>query len=118
MGSTLVTGLTGSHVQTRQRRWAFKGDKNPQHAFLQRDSKVGGPMSSNFMACKKITCKYEKKFHKAKFIISFTHSYCLLPDDSAGRIFRELWWMNQECSCVSFIPPWFSMLIYQLGNEK
>jgi hypothetical protein len=75
-------------------------------------------MSSDFMASKKSLASMKKKLHKVKFIISFTHSYCLLPDDSAGRIFRELWWMNQECSCVSFILPWFSMLIYQLGNEK
>jgi hypothetical protein len=26
-------------------RWIFKGDKNPQHAFLRRGSKAVGPMS-------------------------------------------------------------------------
>jgi hypothetical protein len=35
----------------------------------------------------------------------------LLPEDSAGRIIRALWWMNREFSSV-IIPPWFSMLIY------
>jgi hypothetical protein len=34
------------------RRWIFKGDKNPQHAFLQRGSDVGGPTSWDFTACK------------------------------------------------------------------
>jgi hypothetical protein len=45
-------------------------------------------------------------------------SSCLLPDDSAGRIARELWWMNQEFSSVNFMPPWFSMLMYHPGDEQ
>jgi hypothetical protein len=37
----------------------------------------------------------------------------------AARIARELWWMNQEFSPVSIIPPWFSAHIYHLGvNNK
>jgi hypothetical protein len=32
-------------------------------------------------------------------------------DDSAGRIFRELWWMNQKFCPVGIIAPW-------LGDEK
>jgi hypothetical protein len=35
-----------------------------------------------------------------------------------GRIVRELWWMNQEFSFVIIIPPWFSMLMYHLGDEQ
>jgi hypothetical protein len=35
----------GSRVQTRTRRWIFKGDKNQQHAFFRRESKVVGPVS-------------------------------------------------------------------------
>jgi hypothetical protein len=54
---------------------------------------------------------------KAKFIIPFACSSCLLPDDSAGRIARELWWTNQFSS-VNFIPPWFSMLMYHLADEQ
>jgi hypothetical protein len=42
----------------------------------------------------------------------------LLLDDSACRIFKELWWINQEFSSVDIIPPWFSMLIYHLGDEQ
>jgi hypothetical protein len=42
----------------------------------------------------------------------------LLLDDSFGRIARELWWTNQKFSPVSIIPPWFSMLIYHMGNEQ
>jgi hypothetical protein len=42
----------------------------------------------------------------------------LLQDDFAGSIARELWWMNQEFFCVSIIPPWFSMLMYHLGDEQ
>jgi hypothetical protein len=41
---------------------------------------------------------------------SFARSSYLLPDDSAGRIDRELWWTNQELPFVDIIPPWFSML--------
>jgi hypothetical protein len=28
------------------------------------------------------------------------------------------WWTNQEFSPVDIIPPWFSMLIYYLGDEQ
>jgi hypothetical protein len=42
----------------------------------------------------------------------------LLLDDSAGRIARELWWMNQEFSPLDIIPPWFSMLIYLGMNNR
>jgi hypothetical protein len=35
-----------------------------------------------------------------------------------GRIARELWWMNQEFSSSDIILPWFSMLIFHLGNEE
>jgi predicted nucleic acid-binding Zn ribbon protein len=48
-------------------------------------------------------------FHKAKFSISFA---------TASRIAREVWWKNKEFSPASIIPPWFSMLIYHLGNEQ
>jgi hypothetical protein len=37
---------------------------------------------------------------------------------TAGAIFRELWWKNQEFSPVDIIPLWFSNLIYQLGYEQ
>jgi hypothetical protein len=60
---------------------------------------------------KKITCNYEqKRLLKAKFIIPFACFSCLLPDDSAGRIARELWWTIQEFFSVDIIPPWFSIL--------
>jgi predicted butyrate kinase (DUF1464 family) len=41
----------------------------------------------------------------------------LLLDESAGRVFRELVWMNQF-SLVDITPPWLSMLLYYLGNEQ
>jgi hypothetical protein len=41
-----------------------------------------------------------------------------LLDDFAGRIARELWTTNQEFSPVDIIPPWFSSLIYRLGDEQ
>jgi hypothetical protein len=39
-------------------------------------------------------------------------------NDSAGRIFRKLWWMNHEFSHADIIPPWFSMPIYHLVDEQ
>jgi hypothetical protein len=56
---------------------------------------------------------------QGQILIPFVHSSCLLPDDSDGRIARELWWMSQEFSSVDIIiPPWFTMLIYHLGDEQ
>jgi hypothetical protein len=37
---------------------------------------------------------------------------------TAGRIARELWWTNQDLFFVDIIPPWFSVLIYYLGDER
>jgi hypothetical protein len=37
---------------------------------------------------------------------------------AAGRISRELWWVNQEPFSVRIIPPWFFMLIYHLRDEQ
>jgi hypothetical protein len=54
--------------------------------------------------------------YKAKFIISPV-SLALLLDDSAGGIARELLWTNQEFPLLIF-PPWLSMLIYHVGDEK
>jgi hypothetical protein len=62
--------------------------------------------------------EWTKILRKVKFIISFARSSWLLPDDSAARIARELWWKNQELSPVDIIPPRFSMLICHLGDEQ
>jgi hypothetical protein len=43
--SVLATELKSLRVQTRPRRWIFKGDKNPQHTFLRIGNKAGGLMS-------------------------------------------------------------------------
>jgi hypothetical protein len=43
--------------------------------------------------------------NKGKFVISITHSSCLVHDNSAGRIARELWWTSQFYS-VDIILPW------------
>jgi hypothetical protein len=55
---------------------------------------------------------------KAKFFILFARSSCLLPDYSAGMIYRELWWTNQEFFTVDVIPPWCSLLACRLGDKK
>jgi hypothetical protein len=36
---------------------------------------------------------------------------------AAGMFARELWWTKQEFASVDIIPPWFSMIIYYLGDE-
>jgi hypothetical protein len=37
---------------------------------------------------------------------------------TAGRLARALWWMNYEFYSVDIIPTWFSMLIYNPGDEQ
>jgi hypothetical protein len=37
---------------------------------------------------------------------------------TAGRIARELWWTKQELSSINITAPWFSMLIYHVGDEQ
>jgi hypothetical protein len=62
------------------------------------------------MACKKSLASINKNTSQGQTVIPFVHSSCLLQDDSAGRIARELWWMGQEFSSVNIIiSPWFSM---------
>jgi hypothetical protein len=56
-----------------------------------------------------------KILYKTKFNIHFARSSYLLPDVSADRIYRELWWTNLESFSVDVIPLWSFMLIYHLG---
>jgi hypothetical protein len=63
----------------------------------------------------KILLKYEQKYlvrPNLSFILPVPPA--LLLDYPAGRIARELWWMNQQFSPVDIIPTWFSLLIYHL----
>jgi hypothetical protein len=56
---------------------------------------------------------------QGQILIHFTHFSCLLPDISAGRIARELWWTSQVFPYVDIvIPPWFSMLISCFFNIR
>jgi hypothetical protein len=67
----------------------------------------------------KILSKYEQRFFTVPNSFPLPISPVLLLDDFAGRIARELWWMNQEFSPVDIISPWFAMLIYitsQMNN--
>jgi hypothetical protein len=67
----------------------------------------------------KMTYKYQQRYFEDKI-----HNFLrlVLPDfrldDSAGRNAIELWLTNQEFSLADIIPPWFSMLIYHLGDEQ
>jgi hypothetical protein len=51
-------------------------------------------------------------------LISFASYTCFATRYIAGRIARELWWTNQEFSPLYIIPPWFSILMYRLGDEQ
>jgi hypothetical protein len=60
-----------------------------------------------------------KNTSQGQILIPLAYSSCLLPDDSAGRIARELWWTNQEFSSANIIIlPWFCTLIYHLVDEQ
>jgi hypothetical protein len=45
MVSVLAIGSKVRWFKRGRGRWIFKGDKNPQHAFLGREVKAIGPMS-------------------------------------------------------------------------
>jgi hypothetical protein len=51
----------GSRVQTRQMRWSFKGNLNPQHAFLRKEVKPEADVL-RYYGMYKIICKYEPKY--------------------------------------------------------
>jgi hypothetical protein len=94
----------------------FKNKNNPQHACLQKESKLQTPCHKTG-ACRKSPGKYEQKYftwpnpslpspvppalYKMALQVGF-------PESSSGRIrsFPHL-----------IIPPWFSTLIYELGDE-
>jgi hypothetical protein len=75
-------------------------------------------MSFDFMEYKNHLQVWTKILRKAKLIIFFTRSSSLKPDDSGGRIARELSWTNRALSSVDIIPPWFSMFIYHVGKNN
>jgi hypothetical protein len=57
------------------------------------------PMSQDFTACKKSLASMNNL--QGQILIPFAHSFCLLPDDSAGRIAREHWWTNHNFPLLS-----------------
>jgi hypothetical protein len=88
--SVLANGPNVRGFKPGRMRGIFKGDKNPQQAFLLVGSKAEGPFRKILLHVK-ITWTYERDISWAKFIISFASSPILLLDDFAGRIARELW---------------------------
>jgi hypothetical protein len=74
-------------------------------------------MSYDFTACKNSLASMEKTLRKTKFsFLSPILPACYLV--TAGKIEREIWWINQEFSSVDIIPPWFSMLKCHLEEEQ
>jgi hypothetical protein len=51
--SVIVTGPNVRGFKPGKRKWIFNADINLQHTSLQRGSKAGGPMSSDFTACQR-----------------------------------------------------------------
>jgi hypothetical protein len=47
----LATGTKVRGFKLSRERWIFKGDKNPQHAFLRTGRKAVSPMSYDSMEC-------------------------------------------------------------------
>jgi hypothetical protein len=96
----------------------FKGNKNPHHIFLRMGSKAGGPMSRFYgRHVKKNTCKCERNACKAKSSLllsipptcSQINLLVGLPQSAGGRV---------RSFPPSIISPWFSRLIYHLGDEQ
>jgi hypothetical protein len=71
---------------------------------------------------KSLACKnhlqYEKNTSEGQIYHFLRPLPCLLPDDSADMIARELWWTNQKFYTVDIIPLYLSMLIYYLGANN
>jgi hypothetical protein len=67
---------------------------------------------------KKTLASINKNILQGQILIPFSRFPCLLPDDSTGRIAKEVYWTNKEFSPVDTIPPWVSMLIYHQGNKQ
>jgi hypothetical protein len=74
-----------SRLQTRPRRWTFKGDKNPQHTFLRTGSKAEGPMSKMLRHVKDSLWYF---WYWGKILTPSIPS--TWPDVTAGRTAREL----------------------------
>jgi hypothetical protein len=71
------------------------------------------------MAHKKSLASINRNTSHDQILVPFAHSSCLLPNDSAGRITRELWWISQVFpSADIIIPAWFSMLMYHPEDEQ
>jgi hypothetical protein len=87
-----------------------------QHTFLWGAVKLEVPCCKILWRVKKSLASMNKNTSQAKFLFLLPiHPALYLM--TAGRFARELWWTNQEFSSVDIIPPWFSMLIYNVGDE-
>jgi hypothetical protein len=89
--SVLSTGPKVHRFKPGQGQRIFKGNKNPQHTFLQRGSKLLAP-------CHKIL-QHVVTVWKIYFLRQNTSFPSPVPP--AGRNARKLWWMNQEFPCHS-----------------
>jgi hypothetical protein len=58
---------------------------------------------------KKSLASTNKNTSQGQILIPFAHSYCLLPDDCAGKVARDTWWTNQISSIDAIVPLWFSI---------
>jgi hypothetical protein len=73
-----------------RRQWIFKGNKICSMLSFEGEVKPEAPRQDS-MACKKSLASMNKNTSHGQILIPFACSSCLLPDDYAGRIARELW---------------------------
>jgi hypothetical protein len=66
----------GPKVCTRLRGMDFKGDKNPQHAFVRNGNIAVGPMSQDFAAYYRSLTSMKEILRDAQFIVPFASSPC------------------------------------------
>jgi hypothetical protein len=90
--SVVVTGPKVRVFRPGRRRWIFKGDKTPPHAFLR-------TREEPFEVWKRLLHKGKSHHFLCQFLLLRYYM-------TSGRIAREIWWTNQF-SPVQIIPPRF-----------
>jgi hypothetical protein len=110
-------------IGTKSRGFKHNRDEFLRAIKIHSTHSFGWEVKPETLCCKilkhvKIACKYEHKCLQGKIITPFFHSFYFLPDDSAGRTARKLWWTSQFSSASFIISPWFSMITYDLGMNS
>jgi hypothetical protein len=95
-------------------RWIIRAIKIRSTHFLGQKLKSEVPSRNILRQIKKSLAGMNKNTSQG-----LIHPFLLFATDySADMIARELWWTNQDFSSVGITPPWFSTLIYHVGDEQ